>query len=194
MTVWPAEAFARLLDAFRHLEIEYMVGGSTASSIHGQTRMTRDIDIVARINLADTERFAGELRQDFYVDEHQIESAIHSHRSFNVIHLRTSFKFDIFPLARDPYQEAQFARRRLESSAAFGGLKFAVSSPEDVILSKLRWYRLGGEVSEQQWNDILGVIAVLQNRLDLAYLREWAGYLNVADLLEQALSERHEPL
>ena len=51
----------------------------------------------------------------------------------------------------------------------------------------------GGETSDQQWNDVLGVIAVQRERLDLAYLREWAQYLKVDDLLEQSLAERHEP-
>ena len=73
-------------------------------------------------------------------------------------------------------------------------MEFAVATAEDVVLSKLRWYRLGGETSEQQWNDVLGVISVQRDRLDLAYLRDWAQYLKVDDLLEQVLAERHEPI
>ena len=71
-------------------------------------------------------------------------------------------------------------------------MELAVSSPEDVILSKLRWFRQGGEASEQQWNDVLGVIAVQKDKLDLHYLRDWAEKLGIADLLNQALMEgRH---
>jgi hypothetical protein len=68
-------------------------------------------------------------------------------------------------------------------------LELAVASPEDVILSKLRWFRQCGEVSDQQWNDVLGVIAVQGDKLDLPYLREWAESLGLTKLLEQALSE-----
>lgn len=65
--------------------------------------------------------------------------------------------------------------------------KFA--SPEDTILSKLEWYRMGGEVSERQWRDILGVLKTRADELDLDYLRHWAGDLGVNDLLERALKE-----
>jgi len=54
--------------------------------------------------------------------------------------------------------------------------KFA--SPEDTILSKLEWHRLGGEVSDRQWGDILGVLKTRAGELDLDYLRKWAGELN----------------
>jgi hypothetical protein len=60
---------------------------------------------------------------------------------------------------------------------------------EDVILFKLRWYRLGWESSEQQWNDILGVLRVQSDRLDVAYMNEWAAHLEVAELLERARGE-----
>ncbi|MBI3680270.1 MAG: hypothetical protein HY235_07710 [Acidobacteria bacterium] len=131
-----------------------------------------------------------------YIDADQIRSAIERERSFTIIHFKSSYKFDIFPLTSDRYQQVQFGRRRFETSNLFGGqpIEFAVASPEDVILSKLRWYRLGSKTSEQQWNDVLGVIAVQREKLDYAYLREWAEYLKVADLLDEALAERHEPM
>lgn len=77
--------------------------------------------------------------------------------------------------------------------AVFGQnlIEFAVTTAEDVILSKLAWYRSGGEVSEQQWNDILGIVAQRRDKLDIEYLREWAPHACVADLLEKALGERH---
>jgi hypothetical protein len=194
MTGSPGEGLLRLLEVFDRLEIPYMIGGSGASSVHGLARTTGDIDIVANLG-EHVQALVGELQQDFYIDEGQIRAAIEYGRSFNVIHLRSSFKFDIFPLTADRYQQIQFGRRRYETSTVFTGepLDLAVSSPEDVILSKLRWYRQGGEVSQQQWNDVLGVIAAQSDRLDSPYLREWAQYLGVADLLEQALAQGREP-
>ena len=98
-------------------------------------------------------------------------------------------------LEADRYQQIQFGRRRYETSSLFTKepLDLAVATPEDVILSKLRWFHLGGEVSEQQWHDVLGVIAVQGDGLDFAYLREWARYLSVLDLLERALAEGRAP-
>jgi hypothetical protein len=191
MTASPGEGLLRLLAVFDRLEIPYMIGGSGASSVHGITRTTGDIDIVAKIREQDVPPLAAELRPDFYVDEEQIRSAMEHSRSFNLIDYRTSFRFDIFPLNDDRYQQAQFGRRRYETSSLFTGdpTELAVSTPEDVILSKLRWFRQGGEVSTQQWNDVLGVIAVQRDKLDAKYLGEWARYLGVSELLERAIAE-----
>jgi hypothetical protein len=54
---------------------------------------------------------------------------------------------------------------------------FYVASPEDTILHKLEWYRIGNEISDRQWNDILGVLKVRGKTLDLTYLRQWASQL-----------------
>jgi hypothetical protein len=195
MTVSPGEGLLRLLEVFDRLEIAYMIGGSGASSVHGLVRTTGDIDMVARIGLQDVRSLGTELRQDFYIEEEQVRTALEHSRSFNVIYLRNSYKFDIFPLTADRYQQVQFGRRRHEMSSLFPGepLEIAVATPEDVILSKLRWFHMGGKVSEQQWHDVLGVIAVQGDELDLGYLREWAEYLGVRSLLEKALAESREP-
>lgn len=195
MTLSAGEGLLRLLEVFDRLEILYMLGGSGASSVHGLPRTTAVIDLVAKIGNDDVQPLVAELQQEFYIDEQQIRAALENSRSFNVIHLTSSYKFDIFPLTADRYQESQFARRQYEKSSVFTGepLELAVSSPEDVILSKLRWYRQGGEVSEQQWNDVLGVIATQGDALDLLYLSEWAKYLSVPDLLEKALAEGRKP-
>ena len=183
-----------MLGTLDRLELQYVVTGSAASSVHGLWRATGDVDVVVRLLPEDIDPLAKELGAEFYIDEGEARASIETGRSFNVIHFESAFKFDIFPLKNDRYQQEQFARRRFESADVFGEspVELAVCSPEDVILSKLRWYRQGGEVSEQQWNDVLGVIAVQGERLDLDYMREWAAYLEVGDLLEQVLSERHE--
>ncbi len=64
---------------------------------------------------------------------------------------------------------------------------FIDASPEDTILNKLEWYKMGGEVSDRQWNDILGVLKVQGAALDMNYLQRWAAVLDVTDLLESAL-------
>ncbi len=184
-----------LLDALGRLEIPHMVGGSLASSVHGVWRATNDVDIVASIPPEYVDELVRLLEPDYYIDEGQVRDALRRGRPFNVIHFKTSYKFDIIPLARDRFAQVQFGRRRWETSERVEPplLEFCVATPEDIILSKLEWFLRGGRVSEKQWNDVLGVIAVQRERLDLAYLREWAEYLKISDLLEQALAERHEP-
>ncbi|HEX5442832.1 MAG TPA: hypothetical protein VFW87_03340 [Pirellulales bacterium] len=63
---------------------------------------------------------------------------------------------------------------------------------EGVILFKLEWYRLGDEISDRQWNDILGLLKVRRDDLDRQYLRHWAGELGLDDLLDSALREAAE--
>jgi len=191
MTRSPGNGLLRLLEVLDRLEIPNMIGGSGASSVHGVTRTTADLDLVVQIAAHHVAALVSELQPDFYIDEIQVQAAIEHAHSFNVIHYQSSYKFDIFPLTGDQYQQTQFGRRRFETSSIFTGepVELAVSQPEDVILSKLRWFRQGGEVSGQQWNDVLGVIAVQKQKLDLDYLRDWAEKLGIAGLLARALDE-----
>ena len=94
---------------------------------------------MVQINRDTAEALVDELENEFFIDLDQVLLAIERGRSFNVIHLQSTFKFDLFPLTSDAYQQAQFAKRRFEVSSLFGPepMEFAVSSPEDVILSKL---------------------------------------------------------
>jgi len=190
----PEGPFKRLLEVWDRLEIPYMVGGSAASGVHGLQRTTKDLDFIVLIRPEGVEVLVAQLQGEFYIDADQIRTAIRWRRSFNVIHFKSSYKFDIFPLTDDRYHQVQFARRRFETATVIGDepIEFAVATPEDVILSKLAWYRQGGESSDTHWNDVLGVISVQGERLDLAYMREWAQYLKVDDLLERILAEKHE--
>jgi hypothetical protein len=178
----------RLVDALNRSAIPHMIGGSMASGVHGTYRTSLDVDLVADIAPEQIARFTKELGGEFYADSDMIREALQAGRSFNLIHFATSYKFDIFPLLSDPYQQMQFSRRAIKDLVLEGDtLPVPVSTAEDTLLMKLVWYRSGGETSERQWNDVLGIIAVQHNRLDRHYLTKWASYLSVADLLEQAL-------
>ncbi len=138
--ITPAQGFRRLLQALDFLKIPYMVGGSVASSIHGMVRSTRDVDLVAEIRLEQVAPLATELKSEFYSDQETMRDAIRRGRMFNLIHYESSYKFDIFPLTRDPYQQAQFARRSsAEYSFEGATLTFYVASPEDQVLNKPLW-------------------------------------------------------
>lgn len=186
-----SDAIQRVLQVLDQVGVPYLIGGSVASSIHGISRPTMDVDLVADLKPNQVEELAAALEPDFYADRQMILEALAIGRSFSLIHYATTFKVDVFPLKPDDYSRVSFARRRYEESHSFGStpIECAVASPEDTILRKLEWYRAGGESSERQWNDLRGVLKVNRIKLDLPYLREWAPHLNVADLLERLLAE-----
>lgn len=184
-----ATAFRQVLAALDRLEIPFVVGGSIASGTHGLPRQTNDVDIVADL----TEDLAAELcealRGAFYADSEAARRAVRGRAPFNVIHVQSAYKFDIFPVGDDGFARSEMARRLYTSSAISGleSVEFPVASSEDTILAKLARFRKGGERSDRQWHDILGVIQVQTGRLDRGYLEIWAAELGVADLLKRAL-------
>src|SRR5690606_7490377 len=92
----PILVVAQIVNAFDTLGAEYVVGGSLASSAYGIPRATQDVDLVATTNAAHAEPLARLLRSDFYVDVDMILDAVRRRASFNVIHLATMFKADVF--------------------------------------------------------------------------------------------------
>jgi len=171
------------------LGIRYAVGGSLASSLHGVMRSTLDVDIVAEMTPGHIPPLVAALSGEFYADAEMMRDAIQHHGCFNLIHFETAFKVDIFVRKPRAFDGMQLERRRASVIATEPDESVYVISPEDTILAKLEWYRMGGEVSGRQWRDILGVLKTRAGELDLAYLRQWALTLNVGDLLERALAE-----
>ena len=150
-----------------------------------------DVDLVAEIQSGQVPGLANELQGEFYADPEMMLDALRHGRAFNVIHLASSYKIDIFPLGSDDYSREAFRRRRPSQTQAVGGelVDCIISSSEDTLLGKLRWYQAGGEVSETQWNDLRGILRVTGAQLDREYLSQWAQRLGVADLLERLLRE-----
>ena len=173
-------------DVLDRLGVRHVVGGSLASSLHGIPRATQDIDFVVDLRPADADVIVAELAPRFYVDEHAVKEAIRERTRFNAIHLETMFKAHVYVPAMDEVMETQLACGSAFVVDERTGRTLVVSSAEDAILQKLRWYRLGEEVSERQWKDALGVLRVQGGRLDREYLERTADRLRVRDLLDQA--------
>ena len=171
------------------LGIAYALGGSMASSIHGTTRFTWDADLTVEPFPGRAAALAEGLGADWYLSLPAVEEALRQRSSFNAINTATGFKADLFVCKDDGFERAALARRLAVPLPGAGDDVVFVQTPEDVVLFKLRWYRLGDEASEQQWRDVLGVLACQKGRLDRAYLDHWAGELGVADLLGRALRE-----
>jgi hypothetical protein len=173
--------------ALEALDVPYAIGGSFASALHGVMRATMDADLVADLRIEQVIPLATALGDAFYADAEMMRDAIRHHSSFNLIHLDTLFKVDVFVAGSRDFERAQLARRQSYLLGEEPGQQAYVVSAEDTILAKLEWYRRGGEVSDRQWRDALGVLNVQGNRLDLNYMRHMAAGLGVADLLSRAL-------
>lgn len=180
-------ALLPVIEALDSLGVRYYVGGSVASSIHGVPRASIDADLIAELGAEHVAQLAARLSALFYLDLGRMRDAVERRLSFNVIHLATMFKVDVFVSKGRPFDIEASGRARLEAlGESPDAPKARVASPEDTLLAKLEWYRRGGESSERQWSDILGLLRVRTGRLDVAYLAEWAGALGVPDLLERA--------
>jgi hypothetical protein len=135
------------------------------------------------------EPLAQALSDSFYIDSEMMRDALRTHGCFNVIHLETMFKVDVFVAKPRAFDRAQLARRQLHRLSKDPECYAFVTSAEDIVLSKLEWYRLSDETSDRQWQDVLGVLSVQEGVIDVKYLHRMASELGVTDLLEQALEE-----
>ncbi len=179
-------AITPIVEALEELGIPYHIGGSVASSLYGLPRLTIDADLVADIRMKHVRPLVEQLETDYYIDEDMIRDAIRRQSSFNVIHQDTILKVDIF-ISKSRLFDQEELRKVRQEVLSEGTRPFNIASPEGTILNKLEWFRMGGEVSDRQWNDILGVLKVQGTNLDIEYLRHWAADLSVTDLLERAL-------
>jgi hypothetical protein len=185
----PVEVTLKVSRVFEKLGVPYLIGGSLASALYGMVRTTQDADLVAEMRLEHLQPFVAALKDEFYVDDEMIAESIQRNSSFNMIHRETMFKVDVFIPRPRPFLRSQLARAQKQTFTFETEVSAKFASPEDTILSKLEWYRMGGEVSERQWRDVLGVLKTRAGDLDLNYLWKWAGELHVGDLLERSMKE-----
>lgn len=181
-------ALLPVIDALESLGVPYHIWGSVASSFAGVARATQDADLVADLRPEHAAPLAQSLQGTYYADLERIAHAIRTRRSFNVIHLGTAYKVDVFVAKDAPFARQNMARRvSLEVPGLGRSLYF--SSSEDIVLHKLLWYAEGGGVSDRQWYDLQGVLRLQKWTLDLDYLRTWGQRMGIADLLRRALEE-----
>ncbi len=186
----PLAALAPVVRVLEELQVRYYIGGSWASSAHGVARASLDVDLVADLGPDDVGPLVAALAPRYYVDEERVGQAVASGGSFNVVHLESMLKVDVFLSRGRPYDEEALRRARPETlDVDVAGPSYFLASAEDTVLSKLEWFRRGGEVSERQWSDVVGVLRATSGALDLEYLERWATELGVADLLQRAVRE-----
>ena len=174
---------------FNSLQIRYFVGGSVASSFHGAMRSTMDVDLVADLSPEHIPPILTAVADEYYASEAAMRDAVRRRSSFNLIHLPTSFKVDVFVNRGRDFDESSFARSVISRlGTTEDGIDVPIASVEDIVLAKLDWYRVGNEVSERQWEDVTRLIKLSQKNLDWPYLESVARQIGINDLLDRLRS------
>ncbi|HEX4621243.1 MAG TPA: hypothetical protein VH208_06720 [Myxococcaceae bacterium] len=173
-------------EAFERAGVDYALGGSVASSIQGEPRFTNDIDFAVRMTERQVPGLLASLGADFEVDEEALREAIRTGRSTNIFYLPLITKIDLFLRGGRPFDTSELSRR-VRVPVGPGSGELYIATPEDNLLRKLVWFKAGGEVSDSQWRDVLGLLRL--GKLDAAYLNQWAKELDVEDLLARARAQ-----
>ena len=186
----PLRVALAVVAVLERLGVPYLAAGSLASSLHGEPRSTDDVDLVADLRPAQAAPLVNALGggRDWYVNEEAVRDAIARGTSFNAVHLATGVKVDVFVVGSDAFDARRLAARAVRVSDDPVAV-LRVDTAEHTVLRKLEWFRRGGEVSDRQWRDVIGVLRAQGGRLDREELASWAGRLGVSDLLNRALKD-----
>jgi len=175
---------ARLSAKLSAAGVPHMVVGSFASSFHGVPRSSQDLDLVIDPNLASLRRFLTELPPaEYYADRETALDAFDRRAQFNVIDMATAWKADLIVRKQRSFSVEEMSRR-MEGDLL--GTRVFVASPEDTVISKLEWAKLGG--SELQLRDASGILQLLGPGLDRAYIERWVSELGLEDLWRRVLA------
>lgn len=164
--------------------IRYFVGGSVASSIHGIPRFTQDLDVVVDLSETQIPALLAAAGPDFDIDEESLREEARRRGSWNIFHVPSALKIDLFFLKGDPFSASQLARRVALEIAPGKSVYFA--SAEDTVLRKLLWHRESNGALSNQVQDVVSIMKMQRDRLDASYLDHWAPRLGITDLLERA--------
>jgi len=168
--------FQTVTEALETLDVPYFITGSMASAWYGEPRLTLDIDIVVIIAGDKIEAICGKFpAPEYYCSEVAVRQAVLSRRQFNVIQTTTGWKVDFMVSKNSEFDKSRFERRQRHNWS--GVVEAWFSSPEDVIVKKLDFFREGG--SEKHLRDIAGVLKVQADRIDETYIETWIAKLNL---------------
>lgn len=187
----PLDLVVRIGAILDDLGLDWVLGGSLASSLVGEPRATLDIDVAVVLERRNVEALVAAVRADYYVSESMVLEAVEHGSSFNLLHFETGFKVDVFVLTDDALDRRQLAGR--QTVTLDDGTTIWVGSPIDQVLRKLRWFQSGGEVSDRQWRDVLAILTVQAQRIDHAELLAAADQLGLGPLATRALAAVQGP-
>ena len=171
----------KVTDKLHQLKIPYMMTGGIAVIFYGKPRLTHDFDLVVTIKPQQIPSLIKAFQDEFFVSQEAIQNALSKQSMFNLIHFDSGIKVDFWMIQDNEFDRERFERRQKHG---YGGKKVYFSSPEDIILKKILWFK-ESEI-QKHLEDALGILEVQQN-LDLNYLRKWANKLGIQDLLKGLL-------
>lgn len=170
----------KISTCFNSLNIPYFVTGSIASIAYGESRFTNDIDIVADIKAED---IPGILKcfpeEEYYVSEESIKNAIYRKFQFNILHPTSGLKVDVVIKKRDDFDAVRFSRTY---NFPMDGVGVNFAAPEDVLLMKMKYYKMGG--TEKHIRDIMGMMKISKELIDLDYIETWVSKLKLKEIWE----------
>lgn len=174
-------------DMLKEAKVEFVIGGSLASSVWGQERTTRHADVAVLLDEGQLNILEALVKLPYIMDTDSIRASLSPLQEFvsgQILNSEMLDKIDLFLLRDDDYTKAQMRNRRYIEVVPGKSLPFY--SPEDTIIVKLRWFVLGNRVSDRQWNDTVQVLELQKGELNEDYLDEWAIHFGVMDLLQEA--------
>ena len=173
---------ATVIDALDQLAIPYMLAGSYSSNYFGVARSTGDADFVIQLSNQSISRLLPLLGSGFTLDPQMSFETVTGTYRYIITHAKSTFKVELFLLSGDAHDLSRFARRR---PAPFLDRTTYLPSPEDVVITKLRWSKGGSRTKDA--DDVRGVLAVQHGHLDLDYVRHWCDQHATRDLFESLL-------
>ena len=162
-------------------KIPYMITGSIACNFYSIPRMTRDIDMIIEIKLSDTKKVYELFKDDFYIGEEEVTTAVREQGMFNIIHNDAIVKVDFIVRKNSEYRRLEFNRRKYFD---FEGMKIAIVSPEDLIISKLFWAKESR--SEMQINHVKNLMASVE-QIYYNYIKKWVKELGIENIFNEVL-------
>ena len=183
-------ALTPVAEALRRLGVRHYVGGSVASTFHGAMRSTMDVDLVCDLGPDDVAAFVEFFGEEFYVSPDAVRDAVQRKSCFNLIHMPTSYKVDVFVSRGRPFDLMAMERATPQLLGMGAATMIPIATAEDSIVAKLEWFRLTNETSERQWDDVSKLVALLGDRLDVEHMQQMAISIGVGDLLDKLLAGR----
>jgi hypothetical protein len=167
-----AELFLLFVRPLQQAGIRYIVTGSVAAIFYGEPRLTLDVDLVVFLKEKDIAKLPEIFpSSDFYLPPQEViaaEKRREARGHFNILHLATGFKADLYLTGRDELEAWAFCCQR---RVLFEGETVALAPPEYVIVRKLEYYREGG--SEKHLRDLRSMLVVSGGQLDQPALLDW---------------------
>lgn len=182
----PLALALEMADNLDRLGVAYVLGGSLASSLIGEPRATLDIDLAVEMRIGHVDGLVSLLGDDFYASREAAVDAVRRASSFNVIHLDTMQKVDLFVLGNGLLDRRQLRNRQMIVVSDDPPAGLWVGAAVDQVLRKLDWYRIGGEISDRQWRDVIAILRSQADHIDRVDLVRAAAVLGLDRLLARA--------